>query len=149
MKIDDAMKKYKEFCIANDNYLKTSSYRDPEPIHSYTDLRISSVPFGSENTHGPKEMGTYAEMADIYYYVNGSKRFMQARLESWSPTTCVSGRNGNGNSPSKRGADGKFIKSYLTLSNENSYDRGVILGLNFHSEQQLAKFKTRLDALYK
>ena len=150
MKIDDAMMKYKEFGIAYANYSKSSSYRDPEPSHSYTDLRIPSVPFSksSENIHGPIEMGTYAGMADIYYYVNGNEKFMQARLESWSPTTCVSGRNGIGSSPSKRGKDGKFINSYITIRNENSYN-GVILGLNFHNEQQLANFKKKLDALYK
>ena len=150
MKIDDAMMKYKEYGIAYDIYLKSSSCWDPEPSHSYTDLTISSVRYthGSKNIHGPNEMGTYAGMADIYYYVNGSEKFMQGRLESWSPTTCVSGRNGNGTSPSRRGTDGKLIRSYITLRNENSIN-GVILGLNFHSEQMLANFKKKLDALYK
>ena len=150
MKIDDAMMKYKEYGIAYDIYLKSSSCWDPEPSHSYTDLTIPSVQYthGSKNIHGPNEMGTYAGMADIYYYVNGSEKFMQGRLESWSPTTCVSGRNGNGTSPSRRGTDGKLIRSYITLRNENSIN-GVILGLNFHSEQMLANFKKKLDALYK
>ena len=81
-------------------------------------------------------MGTYADMADIYYYVNGSEKFMQGRLESWSPTSCITGRNGNGSSPSKTDVNGKPIKSYITLRYENSRD-GVVVGLNFHSEQQL------------
>ena len=43
MKIDDAMMKYKEYGIAYDIYLKSSSCWDPEPSHSYTDLTIPSV----------------------------------------------------------------------------------------------------------
>ena len=148
MKIDDALIKYAELCIAAS---ECSPY-DPDPQHPYTDFRISSFGpdkgFARVNDHWPKEMGTYANgMADIYYFVNESKKFMEARFESWDPCTNISGRNGNRSTPSRKGPNG-YQKTYLTFRNVNSKDRGVVAGLDFRSETKLNLFKNKFCELF-
>ena len=148
MKIDDALIKYAELCIAAS---ECSPY-DPDPQHPYTDFRISSIGtdkgFARVNDHWPEEMGTYANgMADIYYFVNESKKFMEARFESWDPCTNISGRNGNRSTPSRKGPNG-YQKTYLTFRNVNSKDRGVVAGLDFRSETKLNLFKNKFCELF-
>jgi len=148
MKIDDALIKYAELCIAAS---ECSPY-DPDPQHPYTDFRISSLGpdkgFARVNDHWPEEMGTYANgMADIYYFVNESKKFMEARFESWDPCTNISGRNGNRSTPSRKGPNG-YQKTYLTFRNVNSKDRGVVAGLDFRSETKLNLFKNKFCELF-
>lgn len=148
MKIDDALIKYAELCIAAS---ECSPY-DPDPQHPYTDFRISSFGpdkgFARVNDHWPEEMGTYANgMADIYYFVNESKKFMEARFESWDPCTNISGRNGNRSTPSRKGPNG-YQKTYLTFRNVNSKDRGVVAGLDFRSETKLNLFKNKFCELF-
>ena len=147
-KIDDALIQYANYSIA----ARECSGYDPEPTHSFTDFRIPSVgfdeSFGSRNDHWPQEMGSYADgMADIYYFVNGSKDFMKARFENWDPQPNVSGRNGNCSTPVRKNPNGGYQRTYLTFRNINSRN-GVVAALDFRSEKNLNQFKTRYCELF-
>ena len=145
MKIDDAFIKYAKCCIA-------ASRGEDSPSHPYTDFTISSIGFNtgfaSINDYDPKVMKTYAgDMADIYYFVNGNKDFMEARFESWSPSTCVSGGNGSISTPVTKDKTGRYQRTYLTFRNKNS-TTGVVAALNFRTEASLKKFKTQYCELF-
>ena len=126
-----------------------SIHEQEDPIQGETDFRIPSIKFDgswgtlSDNKHGPNEMGTYAGMADIYYYVNGSAKNMLAKFYDWGGSTSITGNNGNYSTPKFK--DGQ--RPYLTF--RNNIDReGVIVGLNFHSDVNRKKFETKFYVLF-
>lgn len=152
MKIDQQMISYAKYLEANNNY-EWSLYDQEGPSQSYTDFKISSISFDgswgttSQNQHGPDEMGTYADMADIYYYVNGGGKngtAMRAQFDCWSGTTCVTSRNGNFTTPTTSGKDSGLQHPYLTFKNGNN----VIVALNFHTDAQREQFKNKFYALF-
>ena len=152
MKIDQQMISYAKYLEADNNY-KWSIYNQEGPSQPYTDFKIPPVVFDrswgttSQNQHGPSEMGTYAGMADIYYYVNGGGKegsSMKAQFDCWEGTTCITGRNGNFTTPTSQGESGNLQRPYLTFKNGNN----VIVALNFHSDRQKELFKNKFYALF-
>ena len=147
-KIDQDMILFAKFQEEHNNY-KWSIYNQEGPTQGETDFRIPSIKFEgnwgtqSENIHGPNEMGTYAGMADIYYYVNGSAKNMLAKFYDWKGSTSITGNNGNYSTPKFK--DGQ--RPYLTF--RNNIDReGVIVALNFHSDVNRKKFETKFYVLF-
>lgn len=144
--IDNAMMSYAQYAKKKDEFdhaKKTVYTMQNEPEHSKTDFTTSILFDGSwgttvQNYHFPDEMGVYAGMADIYYFVNGGN--MQASFDLWEPTTTIKGSG----APVSRDSAGKPLPVYLTFSNTS----GIILGLNFKSVSQLNSFKSKFYELF-
>ena len=146
-KIDDAFIQYAEYSIEIE-------HPDPNnaewPEQYPTDLSgiisfqekvrtkgpIKSLPTTGENIHGPDEMGQYAGIADIYFYV--SKVNMKGKFLDWEYRPIVTGNNGSLSTP-----QGKYLSLYRPNSTNN-----VILGMNFKTLQNIINFKNMFYTLF-
>ena len=144
--IDDAMMSYARYAKETDEFAhaKKDVYTlQNEPVHSKTDF-TTSIPFDggwgttNNNWHYPNEMGVYAGIADIYYFVNGGN--MKAIFDKWEPSTTIKGSD----APVSRNSEGKPLPVYLTFSNST----GIILGLNFKTVSRINSFKSKFYELY-
>lgn len=143
--------------LEEENNYVWSIYNLEGPSQPYTDFKITSVIFDgswgttAQNIYGPAEMGTYAGMADIYYYANGGGNDgngMMARFDCWTGSTCVSGRNGSFATPTTEGDYGNIQHPYLTFKSCGIHADNVIVALNFHTDRQRIQFKNHFYALF-
>lgn len=134
--IDDAFIKYAQFY---ERYISIGS-----DFHEYTDFS-AIVPFVgewgtvSENQHWPSEMGKYAEMASIYFFV--SRDNVKGRFYTFSTKPQISGRNGQAKTP--RGC-------YLCIYYSSDYtsQEYVLVGLDFRTLGNVKLFSKKLNALF-
>ncbi len=110
------------------------------PEQYSTDFTCKHTPYiekgGILNVHLPKEMGTYAGIADIYFYT--SKDNMKGKFLDWKTSSNISGRNGNYATP---------LGVYLSI-NKSGTNNYVLMGLNFKSQENLNLFKTKFYELF-
>ena len=138
-KLDEAMIAFAEYREAMINY--TYSYRNPdEPIQETTDFStickfIDRFGTTSDNIHHPSKMGTYAGIADIYFYVTGNN--MDGKFIDWSISNRITGNNGYFATP-----PGK----HLTITKHSVGD--VMVGLNFKKQENVTNFMNQFYTLF-
>jgi RHS repeat-associated protein len=138
--IDEAFINYANFCEQDKNY-KWSIYNTDGPRRYSTDFsNILKFDNGrattSGNQHYPNEMGTYAGVADVYFFVTGKN--MEGVFVDWHVSPEISGGNGQLRTP-------KGV--YLTIGQEASRNN-TIIGLNFKNNGSLEKFKSNFWKLF-
>ena len=138
-KLDEAMIAFAEYREAMINY--TYSYKNPdEPIQETTDFSnickfIDRFGTTSDNIHHPSKMGTYAGIADIYFYATGNN--MDGKFIDWSISNRITGNNGYfATSPGK----------YLTITKHSV--GGVMVGLNFKKQENVTNFMNQFYRLF-
>ncbi len=148
-KIDDVFIKYAENKIEinspsdpnNAEFPKQSStnfsdiilFKDKVPTKGF----FKSFTTTSENIHGPNELGKYAGIADIYFFVS-EKNMNGIFVGGWDGISFITGRNRI--FPTPQGI-------YLTFNRSNT-NQNVILGLNFKTKDNLNNFKKQFFKLF-
>jgi RHS repeat-associated protein len=112
-----------------------------DPVQASTDFSgVKSFNNSSfttnENIYGPNEMGTYADMADIHFLVNGSQ--MKGKFESFSEGMNVKRITGNTGSHAISG-------NLLTMRNSST---NPLIVLRFGSKANVESFRNKFFKLF-